>query len=289
MEVITFAGEVLKDEKQASGEPLVIDQFILANIAGQNHAEEIDRARGLPEAEDIVYTSGITRAAYVAESEVVYSLFMGSGVDGFSFNTLYLVCTEDNNTVFAIATLPETLKIADGIGSGTRGTGMTRNFILAFDDAQAITELTAKAEAWQTLGFNEATESIAGIAEIATQAETELRQDDKQIVTSLKLTNFWNSVFTWENIEHKPVEYPPELHTHYWKDVRNVPDFERVENTRMGEIIAFTIWMNPGNTDSPGLIMTKIHNWNADPWLDHGGIRPLQKFMRGAWYTVSAR
>ena len=189
METITIAGEALKAKKQAAGEPLIINQFILANIAGQNHEEEIDRARGLPDAEDIVYTSEVTRAAYVAESEVVYSLFMGTSVGGFSFNTLYLVCTEDNNTVFAIATLPETPKIADDIDSGTRGTSMTRNFALAFDGAQAITELTVEAEAWQ-LEFEEATETVPGIIELATQAEVDTGVDDQRAVTPRKLNNW---------------------------------------------------------------------------------------------------
>ena len=189
METITIAGETLKAQKQAAGEPLIINQFILANIAGQNHEDEIDRTRGLPEAEDIVYTSEVTRAAYVAESEVVYSLFMGTGVGGFSFNTLYLVCTEDNNTVFAIATLPETPKIADDIDSGTRGTSMTRNFMLAFDGAQAITELTVEAEAWQ-IGFEEATETVPGIIELATQTEVDTGVDDRRAVTPRKLNNW---------------------------------------------------------------------------------------------------
>ena len=218
METITIAGEVLKAQKQAAGEPLIINQFILANIAGQNHEDEIDRTRGLPDAEDIVYTSEVTRAAYVAESEVVYSLFMGTGVGGFSFNTLYLVCTEDNNTVFAIATLPETPKIADDIDSGTRGTSMTRNFALAFDGAQAITELTVEAEAWQ-MEFEEATETVRGIAEIATHAETQVGLDDQRIVTPLKLGGFWDSVRQWENIEEKPTEFPPEPHTHVISDI----------------------------------------------------------------------
>ena len=289
MEVITFAGEALKDEKQASGEPLVIDRFILANIEGQNHEDEIDRARGLPDAEDIVYTSEVTRSAYVAESEVVYSLFMGTDVDTFTFNTLYLICTEDNNTVFAIATLPETQKIADDIDSGTRGTSMTRNFILAFDNAQAITQLAIEAGAWQILGLNEATESIAGIAEIATHTETQTGLDDQRMVTPLKLVGFWDSVRTWENIKNKPEAYLSAPHKHNWEDIENVPEIEHVYNTRLGNFMGFIIWNNSGNTDSPGAIMTDIGNWNSDPWLDGSGTRPLQKQVRGAWYTIDER
>ena len=287
METITIAGETLKAQKQAAGEPLIINQFILANIAGQNHEDEIDRTRGLPEAEDIVYTSEVTRAAYVAESEVVYSLFMGTGVGGFSFNTLYLVCTEDNNTVFAIATLPETPKIADDIDSGTRGTSMTRNFALAFDGAQAITELTVEAEAWQ-MEFEEATETARGIAEIATHLETQTGLDDQRIVTPLKLGGFWDSVRQWENIEEKPTEFPPEPHTHDWGDIQNVPPLEGVEDIAVGALEGATVINHYGFRDESGFVITALSNTNRDEYADIAYRRPIQKKVFGLWYTITS-
>ena len=287
METITIAGEALKAQKQAAGEPLIINQFILANIAGQNHEDEIDRMRGLPDAEDIVYTAEVTRADYVAESEVVYSLFMGTGVGGFSFNTLYLICTEDNNTVFAIATLPETPKIADDIDSGTRGTSMTRNFALAFDGAQAITELTVEAEAWQ-LEFEEATETARGIAEIATHAETQVGLDDQRIVTPLKLGGFWDSVRQWENIEEKPVEFPPESHTHDWGDIQNIPQLDGVEDIAVGALESANIFNGYGFRDTSGFVITAVSNPDKDALANTVYRRPVQKKVLGLWYTITS-
>ena len=284
MEVITSAGKALKAQKQAVGEPLIINQFILANIVGQNHEDEIDRTRGLPEAKDIVYTAEVTRAAYVAESEVVYSLFMGTGVGGFSFNTLYLVCTEDNNTVFAIATLPETAKIADDIDSGTRGTSMTRNFALAFGGAQAVTQLTLKAEAWQ-MKFMEAKEAVQGITEIATDAETQAGLDDQRIVTPLKLSGSWDSARQWDNVKEKPSKYTPIPHVHGWSDLQNVPVYPIVDDIRLGTYQHHGIWYNYGINDSAGLLITAVAN-DGNTLVDAVGGRPFQQQILGNWYTV---
>ena len=284
MEVITKAGNALQVEKQANGEPLIIDQFILANIAGQNPEDEIDRTRGLPDAKDIVYTSEVTRSAYVAESEVVYSLFMGTGVGTFTFNTLYLVCTEDNNTVFAIATLPEAPKIADDIDSGIRGTCMARNFALAFDGAQAVTQLTLKAEAWQ-MRFIEAKETVQGITEIATHTETRAGLNDQRMITPLKLVGFWDSVRTWENIKDKPEEYPAEPHSHNWETVENVPEFPIVQDIRLGVYSEQLVRGGPGIRDEAGLLITALTN-DGDSFINDVGARPLQQQILGNWYTV---
>ena len=285
MEIITYAGEALKAEKQASGEPLIIDQFILAFIPGQDASEEIDRTRGLPDIDNVVYTPAVTRSAYVADNEVVYSLFMGSNIGPFAFNTLYLVCTQDNDTVFAISTLPDTQKVADSISSGVLGVSMTRNFMLAFDDAKDLTELNVEAESWQ-IEFNSANETVRGIAEIATHAEAQAGQDDQRIVTPLKLNGFWNSVRMWDNIENKPEKYPPEEHTHDWSDISNLPESGYVEDVRIGVFEWISTWNQHINSYLPGHLIIAIYKGAHVYNIEQICRAPIQKKIEGIWYTV---
>ncbi|UYM14253.1 gp53-like domain-containing protein [Endozoicomonas euniceicola] len=59
-----------------------------------------------------------------------------------------------------------------------------------------------------------ATESRRGIAEVATQTETNAGTDDSRLVTPKKLKAWWDGVRSWGNITGKPSVYPPAAHNH---------------------------------------------------------------------------
>ena len=60
----------------------------------------------------------------------------------------------------------------------------------------------------------QATESLLGTAEIATQTETNSGTDDRRMVTPKKLKAWWNTVRSWGNITGKPSTFPPAAHSH---------------------------------------------------------------------------
>lgn len=188
-ETITNAGAALLARHQGNGTHLNIDQFVLAHIPGQNPADDIDKDRGLPPSNQIVHDQLIPEEhkGYMAPNMVSYSLFMGEQVGPFVFNTIYSVATGENDAVIKIVTLPDTHKIAEDIGDGVRGQAMVRNLVLEYSNASGITGITVEAEAWQ-FDFENATETKAGMAEIATQEETDEGEDSQRFITPKTLS-----------------------------------------------------------------------------------------------------
>ena len=147
-EIITFKGENRIAEAQGNNDRLVIDRFILSYYPDADPNLPIDRNSPLPAKDKIVYESLVTQAGYVNPNQVVYSLFMGSAIGPFKFNRMDLIESETKTNI-AIATFPTQNKIADNPEEEIRGQSMTRNFMLIYDGAQKITNITVEAEIWQ--------------------------------------------------------------------------------------------------------------------------------------------
>ena len=272
MEIITTAGEALIARKQTEHKPLCVNTFVLAYIPEQDHKATIDRTRGLPDAQHIVYKAPVTQSGYISPNQVVYSLFMRSDVGPFTFNTLYLTCIEDDGTVFAIATVPKTTKIANDITHGTRGTSMTRNFVIAFDGAQAVTHISVPAEAWQ-FDINQATERQKGLVQLATEVEVNNGTNDEKAVTPKKMKAFCS----WSRLADKPNFYPPAQHNHPY-----------VEDVRIGSSEHIVVWNKPVNTYKPGYIITAVGRDSQGSIIDSVQRAPIQKKINGRWYTVAS-
>lgn len=148
--VITAAGETLIAQKHISGEALVIDRIILANIPGLDVSLPVDPEQGKPAANKIVYDYVIPQdyKGFVNPNQVVYSMLLGSEVGNFQFNWLGLFSSAENALV-AVTHLPVTEKWQTDKGSNTLGNNLTRNFLLQFSGAKAVTNITVEAKTWQ--------------------------------------------------------------------------------------------------------------------------------------------
>ena len=184
-ETLTNKGAQLLAQHQGNGTHLNVNKFILALIPGQDSTAAIDPNRGLPSAGQIVHEQLISKEhkGYLSPDMASYSLFMGENVGPFTFNTIYSIATDESNAVIQIITLPDTPKIATDEGSGIRGQAMVRNAVLVYDNAQAITNVTVEADAWQ-FDFEKATTGHAGMGEVATQAEVDEGKDFWRWVTA---------------------------------------------------------------------------------------------------------
>ena len=208
-EILTNKGAQLLAQHQGNGTHLNVNKFILALIPGQDSAAAIDPNRGLPSAGQIVHEQMISdlHKGYLAPDMVSYSLFMGENVGPFTFNTIYSIATDESNAVIQIITLPDTPKIATDEGAGIRGQAMVRNAVLVYDNAQAITNVTVEADAWQ-FDFEKATTDHAGMGEVATDQEVIAGKDKWRWVTPFTLHRYiaewWENVRTWTNIKNKP-------------------------------------------------------------------------------------
>lgn len=164
---ITLAGENLIAQKQGAQQILTVSRFILANVPGLDPNGPVDRAAGKPAAGQIVGTYDVTQAGYVNPNQVVYSLMMGSDIGDFDWNWIGLETSE--NVLLMVAYVPTQQKRRN-IPPLQLGNNVTRNFLVVFDGAQALTGLTIDASTWQ----HDFTVRLAGIDERERQSNRDI-------------------------------------------------------------------------------------------------------------------
>ncbi|MDX1300891.1 phage tail protein [Photobacterium sp.] len=147
MAVITIAGEQLIAQKKEAEEPLVITDFVLAYVPGIDPTQPIDRNQVLPPSSQIKLRMPYTRKGYVNLNEVVYSLILDNTVGNFEFNWLGLITEEE--VLLAANHMWTEPKRKNNSLTGEEGNNLTRNFLLNFSGAQAITNITIPIETWQ--------------------------------------------------------------------------------------------------------------------------------------------
>ncbi|MBJ2227367.1 phage tail protein, partial [Pseudomonas sp. MF7451] len=142
---ITLAGESLIAQKQGAQQPLIVSRFVLANVPGLNPNGPVDRAAPKPVAH-LVASYDVTQKGFVNPNQVVYSLMMGSDIGDFDWNWIGLETAE--NVLLAVAYVPVQQK-RKHIPPQQVGNNVTRNFLVVFDGAQALTGITVDASTWQ--------------------------------------------------------------------------------------------------------------------------------------------
>lgn len=142
----TKAGEQLIAQKQAAHEPLEISRFIFALVPDLDPESPVDRDSPKPPPEHIVYTQSYTQKGFVTPNQVVYSLMLGSDVGDFDWNWIGLESAED---VLVSVAYVSTQQKRKNILPLQIGNNVTRNMMLAFDGAQALTNVTIDASTWQ--------------------------------------------------------------------------------------------------------------------------------------------
>ena len=164
---ITLAGESLIAQKQGAQQILTVSRFILANVPGLDPNGPVDRAAGKPTAGQIVGSYDVTQAGYVNPNQVVYSLMMGSDIGDFDWNWIGLETAD--NVLLMVAHVPTQQKRRN-IPPLQLGNNVTRNFLVVFDGAQALTGLTIDASTWQ----HDFTVRLAGIDERERQSNRDI-------------------------------------------------------------------------------------------------------------------
>lgn len=143
---ITKAGERLIAEKQAAHEVLEVKRFVLALVPDLDPDSPVDRDAPTPPPEQIVHTQAFTQKGFVNPNQVVYSLMMGSDIGDFDWNWIGLETAED--VLLSVGYVPVQQK-RKNIPPHQIGNNVTRNMMLKFDGAQALTDVTIDASTWQ--------------------------------------------------------------------------------------------------------------------------------------------
>ncbi|MEO3383590.1 tail fiber protein [Enterobacter soli] len=143
---ITLAFEQWKANQAVTGEPVLLDEFVFANVPGLNTDKAIDRNEGLPPAAQIVHRQAVSRKGVVNENAVVHSVVLGADVGDFSFNWVGLINKASNTLAMIVhAPLQQKLKTKDG----QQGNVLTRSFLMEYKGAQTETGINTPAETWQ--------------------------------------------------------------------------------------------------------------------------------------------
>ncbi|HHX3892869.1 TPA: phage tail protein [Citrobacter freundii] len=143
---ITLAFEHWKAQQGATGEPVLLDEFVFANVPGLNPDIPVDRSEALPPVEQIVHRQPVTRTGVVNENGVVYSAVLGADVGDFSFNWIGLLNKASGTLAMIVhAPVQQKLKTAEG----QQGNVLTRSFLMEYNGAQAETGINTPAETWQ--------------------------------------------------------------------------------------------------------------------------------------------
>ncbi|MDI2594348.1 phage tail protein [Pseudomonas sp. 681] len=145
---ITLAGESLIAQKLGSQQRLDIVRFVFANVPGLDPNAPVNRAAAKPPAAQIVhsYTIPQQNIGFVNPNQVVYSAMLGSDVGDFDWNWIGLESAE--NVLLAVAYMPLQQK-RKNIPPLQLGNNVTRNILVMFDGAQALTGITIDAKTWQ--------------------------------------------------------------------------------------------------------------------------------------------
>lgn len=155
---ITLVFEQWKAQQAATGEPVLLDEFIFALVPGLDPSLPVDRNETLPAAAQIVHRESVTRKGVINENAVVHSAVLGANVGDFSFNWIGLT-NKATGTLAMIVHAPEQQKLRTK--AGQQGNVLTRSFLMEFTGAQAETAINTPAETWQ-IDF---TARLAGIDE----------------------------------------------------------------------------------------------------------------------------
>ncbi|EBO7393269.1 phage tail protein, partial [Salmonella enterica] len=143
---ITRAFEQWKAQQGATGEPVLLDEFVFANVPGLDPDQPVDRNETLPPTEQIVHRQAVSRKGVVNDNAVVHSVVLGADVGDFSFNWIGLLNKASGTLAMIVhAPLQQKLKTAEG----QQGNVLTRSFLMEYNGAQAETGINTPAETWQ--------------------------------------------------------------------------------------------------------------------------------------------
>ncbi|MEB2697553.1 phage tail protein [Citrobacter freundii] len=143
---ITLTFEHWKAQQGVTGEPVLLDEFVFANVPGLNPDTPVDRSEAMPPVEQIVHRQPVTRTGVVNENGVVYSAVLGADVGDFSFNWIGLLNKASGTLAMIVhAPVQQKLKTAEG----QQGNVLTRSFLMEYNGAQTETGITTPAETWQ--------------------------------------------------------------------------------------------------------------------------------------------
>ncbi|MDX7923415.1 phage tail protein [Aeromonas media] len=147
-QIITNAFASYLQASLANQTPVVLDEFVLANIPGLDPEAAIDPDIGLPPAGQIVHRHAVDQRGRINNDAVAYTIVMDTTVGDFSFNALYLINKASGMVGMIVHKGLET-KLKTNEASGQTGNSLVKSMLMEYDRASEATATHVDASTWQ--------------------------------------------------------------------------------------------------------------------------------------------
>lgn len=147
-QIITNAFASYLQASLANQTPVVLDEFVLANIPGLDPSQPISPDLGLPPAGQIVHRHAVDQRGRINNDAVAYTIVMDTTVGDFSFNALYLINKASGMVGMIVHKGLET-KLKTNEATGQIGNSLVKSMLMEFDRASEATATHVDASTWQ--------------------------------------------------------------------------------------------------------------------------------------------
>lgn len=147
-QVITNAFEHYWQSSLAAEQPVVLDEFVLADIPNLDITAPIDPDTGLPPAGQIVHRQTVDQRGRVNSNAVAYSIVMDTTVGDFSFNAMFLR-NKANGVIGMIVYKGRETKLKTDQTTGQTGNSLVKSMLMGYDQAAEATLTNVDAGTWQ--------------------------------------------------------------------------------------------------------------------------------------------
>lgn len=147
-QVITNAFEQYWQSSLAAEQPVVLDEFILADIPNLDINAPIDPDTVLPPESQIVHRQSVDQRGRVNNNAVAYTIVMDTTVGDFSFNAMYLR-NKQNGVIGMIVYKGRETKLKTDQTTGQTGNSLVKSMLMGYDQAAEATLTHVDAGTWQ--------------------------------------------------------------------------------------------------------------------------------------------
>ncbi|MGY4028343.1 phage tail-collar fiber domain-containing protein [Aeromonas rivuli] len=132
----------------ATQAPVVLDEFVLANIPGLDPDAPINPDGALPPAGQIVHRHHVDQRGRINNDAVAYTIVMDTTLGDFEFNAMYLINKATGMVAMIVHKGSETKLKTDPL-SGQVGNSLVKSMLMEYDRASEATVTNVDANTWQ--------------------------------------------------------------------------------------------------------------------------------------------
>ncbi|MFQ1852681.1 phage tail protein [Aeromonas veronii] len=147
-QTITNAFSLYWQECLTNQTPVVLDEFVLANVPDLDPTAPIDPDSGLPPAGQIVHRHKVDQRGRINNDSVAYTIVMDTTVGDFSFNAMYLINKASGMVGMIVHKGLET-KLKTDEAAGQTGNSLVKSMLMEYDRAAEATATHVDASTWQ--------------------------------------------------------------------------------------------------------------------------------------------